>query len=121
MFDKYEIGPREVTVKKDVHEHRAPTDESVALLRDMEKKARREVLVAYVVQDNLLSGAVVQFVPNEFACDTEVHVTFTLNGKQYEFSNYITRMDETRLSKTELRAQLVYKLAETIAIELLGR
>src|SRR6185436_18202387 len=47
MFDTIQIGRARdtyVTEKRDIHEHRAPTDQSVALLREMEKAARDRII-----------------------------------------------------------------------------
>ena len=49
MFDKIILAPgrtRTEYVTREVHEHRAPTDESVKLLREMEQKARDQVIEA---------------------------------------------------------------------------
>ncbi|MEE8368605.1 MAG: hypothetical protein V3S30_09840, partial [Thermoanaerobaculia bacterium] len=42
-----------------IHEHKAPTDDSVKLLREMEEAARKSVLEVYRFEDNDLSGIVV--------------------------------------------------------------
>lgn len=43
MFDTYRTGPTNIHANVSVTEKRAPTDQSVALLREMEKAARDSV------------------------------------------------------------------------------
>lgn len=82
MFDRTFIQPtrteyvdRNVTVT----EKRAPTDESVKLLAEMEEAARARITNRWVttLEDNKLSSIVV-----EMKCDTwKQLVMFTLNGE----------------------------------------
>ncbi len=56
MFDTYAlgaVGPTRVSVnsRSEVHEHRAPTDDSVRLLREMEQRVRDEVVKTTIVRD----------------------------------------------------------------------
>lgn len=68
-----------------IHEHKAPTDESVKLLREMEEAARKSVLDVYRFEDNLLSGIVVLMKARTGADDRTIYVRFTLNGQLVEF------------------------------------
>ena len=56
MLDSYNIRAVTEQVTKTVHEHRAPTDQSVALLREMERQAADEVIKSVRVADTLIDG-----------------------------------------------------------------
>ena len=53
MFNSYRSSYVS-TSPEHIHEHRAPTDDSVRLLGDMEAKMRERVLAAYPVENTLL-------------------------------------------------------------------
>lgn len=48
-------GPTQY-VTREVHKHRAPTDESVRLLREMEEKARAQVIASVPLESNRIRG-----------------------------------------------------------------
>lgn len=60
MFDRYSIssGSQHITAKISVEEKRAPTDVSIQLLREMEDKARKEVIGSLTIQGNNFSAVV---------------------------------------------------------------
>ncbi len=74
-------APRTEYVTREVHEHRAPTDESVALLAEMEEKARARIIERYRVDvgDNKLGA--VEIV--EMFDTMQRRVSFSLNGVPY--------------------------------------
>ena len=73
-----------------IHEHRAPTDESVKILREMEEAARQSILDVYQFEDNGLSGITVLMKPRScFEDDRVLYVRFTLNGQLIEFEEKI--------------------------------
>lgn len=88
MFDKAYVtvqeaprGPSHVTV----HEHRAPTDESIKLYDEMLKKARAEIISQIAApHDNVLSHATVQANYNCATLDVRCLVVFKLNGREHK-------------------------------------
>lgn len=69
------------------HEHRAPTDESVKLLREMEQKAEERIIESAAVADNGFHGVVQSL--RSFADDRHIRrAIFSLNGRKMmvEFS-----------------------------------
>lgn len=82
MFDRTFIQPpaqnENVHVTTTVHEHRAPTDESVKILREMEEKAFAQVIDVMISKagDNTLGVATFN---RNFATD-DTMVVFSLNG-----------------------------------------
>ena len=119
----------------DIHEHKAPTDESVVLLAEMEKKAM-ESIVAKISETR----------PNRFSynvfftriADIEsikpkgiVHITFKCNGKDYsrtcQCSSDILQLAaingvETDFSSLDdrVKSYLVFEISILIAQVLLG-
>lgn len=87
MFTKHVYHKQRVEVSSHnnttVTEHRAPTDESVKLLYEMEAKAKDKVLNAYFVEldRNSVSGVVVEW-DNDIAYNKVMWSTvFNINGR----------------------------------------
>ena len=81
-----------VPYEKTVHEHRAPTDESVKLLREMEEAARNQVRGAFITKSNELCGAVIHTNPS-IVGGYDIYVRFKLNGKTYETKHRLEDMN----------------------------
>lgn len=85
MFDTYTYrarsGPEFVTVNKTVKEYRAPTDESIKLLREMESKAKEQVIKAIAVVDNKFNCSI-QMWQDSLSCSFDILVAFDLNGER---------------------------------------
>lgn len=106
---------RDVTI----HEHRAPTDQSVQMLREMEAKAEAEVVKAVRVGDTSFECVVHQTL-DAMSDSMRWNAIFKLNGKQMHVSVETPRdrfigADEMRKSFTALRDEM----AKTIADEVL--
>lgn len=83
MFNKEIIinnPTRTEYVTREVHEHRAPTDKSIELLRDMEKQALDNFISRYDVTSNCINGSVFLF-RNPIYNKIEWHVKFEINGE----------------------------------------
>jgi hypothetical protein len=84
MFDRTIIrtgGETHKYSKVEVTERKAPTDESIRLLREMEEKARNQVIERIEIKDNILEGTITSF---QVDFDGEVFVAyFKLNGKEF--------------------------------------
>ena len=87
MTDGYLIlsQPQYVTreVTKTVHEHRAPTDESIKIYKEMVDKAEKSVLDAFVISDNILNGSIA-VLRNIETMGVDVVYRFMLNSKKFE-------------------------------------
>lgn len=104
-----------VTVK----EHRAPTDESVKLLREMEQAARDNVLASYQLTDNLISG-VVEVVQDPMKLHPyRLVATLKINGKIMQFAADI-KPSNVLPTQQEMAIALLDALSEGIAKELLN-
>lgn len=108
-------------VTRAVHEHRAPTDDSVKLLREMEKKARDQVIEAIHVGDTTFECVVHQ--QHDFASDlTTWRAVFSLNGKNltadFEFRPWQTKPADAAVG---LRDAISKKIATEILSPSLSR
>lgn len=82
MFDVIHRGPHSIrtTVEKTVHEHRAPTDESLRILMELEAAALERV-VARGDLGNLLKGTWT-VIDNPSDMTRSAHCCFDLNGRK---------------------------------------
>ena len=119
MFDSYTISPRPQTVyqKTTVHEHRAPTDESVALLKDMEEKARDKVIKSVAVENNSFNCVFhsLKDVQSDRLIGRSI---FMLNGERMTVEESVSPMDVK--DKSELVLKLRDAMAKKIANEILS-
>lgn len=118
MFNRTVIngGPSRV----DVFERRAPTDESVRLLREMEASAREEVVESYRMEGNGFSGVLQRSV--DFASDTVVlRCVFELNGRRFteEADAPGWKAEKGWKAENDLMIDLRDKVAVRIANEIL--
>lgn len=114
MFDRYIVhrGPEHVTVSN--HEHRAPTDESVRLLREMESAARSSVVEAMRIKSNDVEATVHRH-ENPMDWKTLFVVFYAINGKRRE-----VRVAVEEPTTIEKCLDLLWKaLAEDIAAYIL--
>lgn len=119
MFDRYirneSYGPS--TLK--VYEHKAPTDESIRILQEMQEKAKESVLKTIRVNTNNISGVIVVNMP-DYLTQTYVYVfKFDLNGKEYSFEETVDFFDANKLSERELVVMLFEKISKAIAEKLI--
>lgn len=115
MFDTYQLGrPRTEYVTREVVEHRAPTDESVRLLKEMEQAAEAKRTAAMQMAGNTFNGVIEQF--ETFADDTvTLRAVFDLNGVRLSAS-----VTEPRHEGAEdLLKKLHEKVAAKVATEVL--
>jgi len=78
-------------VTREVHEHRAPTDESVRLLNEMQQKAAENLIRTAHIEDNVLRDAIVGVSQDKFE-DYTVWYRLTVNGREvmgdFKIPNY---------------------------------
>lgn len=115
----YRETTRLVPYEKTVHEHRAPTDESIKLLREMEEKSRKQIACALVAENNIVNGAVVQFYDEHMRFEKVCYVSYQLNGQQMEHK--IALDGRVMMLKEQAIDILFQNLAGAITAELLKR
>lgn len=68
-------------ITKTTTEYRAPTDESVRLLKEMEEKAREKIIDSFIVNDTHFECKI--FQEKDFlTLDTKFVVIYSMNGKK---------------------------------------
>jgi len=116
MFDTYinrtsPAYPQTVTK----HEHRAPTDESVKLLREMEEKAKEQVLESYRFDaDNDLANGYVVVSRSPQHLKLIITVIFNLNGKEYTINEDIREDKFKYEDKMEVWRYFLTKVSRAI-------
>jgi hypothetical protein len=115
MFDRIVHAPTTVTgpreLKVNVKEERAPTDDSVRLLSEMQEKARKDIVAAIAVESNIMKGVVLSFGPDFNECGrTKFYLKFDLNGREH----VITVVEPSTLGSDNI-ADYGKKLARLIA------
>ena len=100
--------------------NRAPTDDSVKLLQEMEAAAREKFLAAFVPEGNTVRGAVVKTIRDDIRADSIIHVRFELNGETYSFEERVDGV-LAALDPREATEALYRRLADRIAGMLLGK
>jgi hypothetical protein len=124
MFDKTFILPRPRAeahyVAREVHEHRAPTDESVRLLREMEAAADARRVASFKLEGNSITGAIEVYQQAEQGYVLFARAVFDVNGKRCTAKTWIdgTKSDGPR--KIELMQALHAEITKAVASEVLG-
>ena len=126
MFDDYNIilgrsGPSHVT--HNVHEHRAPTDESIKIYKEMREKIEKEILgKCRAVCPVLGEVEFVMMAPNMQLQKEEFLYIFNLNGKEYKRTVEIDMFDLRTKDMSEIleifRKDVVECLSECIVFEM---
>jgi hypothetical protein len=116
MFDRTTIqaGPSYTTVT----ENRAPTDQSVRLLREMEAKAREQVEKSMKLPSNELNG-VIHFSYDMMSCCKKAAVFYNLNGNQHRVDVILDDfIDDTRDKKIN---KMIKAVSDDFAVRVLRK
>lgn len=111
MFDT-KIIKTAAPYPQEIHEHRAPTDDSIRILREMEAKARQQVADSFVFTDNSVNGSVTVF-HNELTPDRTVYVRLTLNGREHK-DKFVVHDAALRLDRRAAEELLFERLSKLI-------
>ena len=119
MFDKLYIESprRDYPSHQEIHEHRAPTDESIKLLNEMREKTLKNIVAQFKVKNNVFSGIVTYFAEDFCNGDYNVVHKFKLNNIDYTVSKRIDKFDLKRDKERVLR-DFYTKVSQTILKEL---
>lgn len=100
-------GPSEIKVT----EKRAPTDESVRLLNEMQKKAFDDIVECVQLTNNELTDATYWIYPDHYSFSQRARIRFKLNGKVKDF-------EFTLPHKLTDKADFQKKIMESIYMEI---
>lgn len=119
MFDTYVAPGRTeyITRRVEVTENRAPTDESVKLLKEMEQAADAKRTASMQMPGNMFNGVVEIF---ETMHDDNVHAraVFDINGNRMMAEATQWRGDDRQALFTQLHEKVAAKIASTILLEM---
>jgi hypothetical protein len=89
MFDTYKIDRSHTTYspsKIDVVEKKAPTDESIRLLKEMQEKAFDNVVSCFQLSNNELNDITCWIYPDQYSFEERARIRFKLNGEVIDFT-----------------------------------
>lgn len=97
----------------DVHEHRAPTDASLALLQEMQEKALKSIIQSYPITAAGVHGSIIHMF-NSFG-KPELHISFAINNGGRKHVK--VELDEHQTMAMEIHEYARYVVIE-VAIEI---
>lgn len=115
MFDTYVLRPGDAHHTHTYHEHRAPTDQSVALLREMEKAALDKVIQA-VRLEGCGIDAVLHHMREPRDGDHRFKIIYKINGER----RVVDHREREEVERDDLVIGLRDALAKDIANVLMG-
>lgn len=115
-----EYVPYTKEINVNVKEVKAPTDESVSLLNQLQEKAKENIIKSVKVEENHLNGIIVAFV-NDMMGGIKIMMKFNLNGKEYIFEEILSYLDSRNLLSDEsiMYKKIYQKFSEVIVNELM--
>jgi hypothetical protein len=118
MFNTYYMGQNNECARVNVlvDEKKAPTDESIRMLMEMEKKAFENLIGRFDVNDNILKGSVFVF-RDVFTQSYKIVSRFNLNGKEFRIENQIF---ESQFAQEDARKLLYENIAKEIFLKLIS-
>lgn len=118
MINQYFLSNARINDVPEINEHRAPTDESIKLLKEFEEKATQKIVDYCIIQDNIFNVNGCYFT---FQCigGYIIYFRFILNGKEYNFKETISSMDYAYDKLISLK-KLYQLLSEEIAKDLMN-
>lgn len=119
MFDTHHHGPRSIHQTTTVTEKRAPTDESVRLLKEMEQAAEDKLLSITRLKENRLD-ATWHLFENPAQDNMEAICRFMLNGQEHRIKIPIERSMRYQPDEigTKIHEAITREIAAVLAVEL---
>lgn len=120
--DEYDIHPVRLgnmtfNGKVNIVENRAPTDESVRLLKEMEEEVKNNIIDSIRLTNNGFEGQVL-VNQNYINGQLDILVVFKLNGKKIVTKFFINHFDVNH--KDKWIPELINAVAKDISIEILS-
>jgi hypothetical protein len=105
----------------EVIEKKAPTDESIKILKEFEQAAMDKIVAMGKVEDNIINFKwYITFDPYAFDGGDVCKCYFTLNGKEYDFQFTLPHSKFTPTSEIieKIRENMLEKLAGVFMVDL---
>lgn len=121
MLNRYNFinrSPETINKYVNIEEKRAPTDESVRLLKEMEAEARAKIIDSFNLQNNLIDGKIYvsrDCINKGFA----VVLVVEINGKKEEFCLKVKDLYRYDTIRDEVLEDLYKQLSKRITLLLL--
>ena len=93
-----------------VHEHKAPTDESIRLMEDAHDKAIKNIIAKVKVEDNLVNGECFCVEQPWNIYGVKLYFKFKINGKEFTIERELPR-SEMGLGEEKEINELTIKLS----------
>jgi hypothetical protein len=87
-----------------VHEHKAPTDESIRIMEDMHDKAIKNIIAKIKVEDNLVNGECFLVDQPWNIKDVKLIFKFKINGKEFTLEREIARYELSLNDNIDIQA-----------------
>jgi len=117
MFDTYQVRAVTEHVTRKVHEHRAPTDESVKLLREMEAQAKSEVVDSIHLKDNTFDAKL--YISKELmSLQRRYTIRFKLNNEKFEV---VKLFDELNFDAFDALSEIHKAMSDKISAIILDK
>lgn len=117
MFDTHvhrSAPPYPQSIHSETHEHRAPTDESVKLLREMEQKAQDSIMLAIRCDDNAFKFLAV-VLDDEVSFRRTLRIQYSLNGVRRDI---VMELKPWPQNFEEAAAHVREQIIKSLAVEL---
>ena len=117
-----------VPYEKSVTEHRAPTDDSIRIINEMEQKIKQNLLGKLVIKQNFLNAEALFFI-TDFPTDTvECFIKFTLNEQEFKLKLILEeheidkiKWDDPYGAPNKVVEFVIVKISEAISAELIQK
>lgn len=120
MFNTYitKSQPYDKTVT--IHEHRAPTDDSIKLLNEFQDKALQNLIKTVPIKNNIIDGIVFLFESNVASYSRKFIFRFKINGIEYQIEDEyeIGDLIQSTYDNSYLPSKVINKLSQIIAMHL---
>lgn len=97
MFDRIDRSDRSTkiefpdTIK--VHEHKAPTDESIRLYEEFKLKALDSIVRSFKIESNILNAHVIAIAEDPCLDKVRVVIRFNINGQDFKTEAFVERFN----------------------------
>lgn len=110
-----------------INEFKAPTDQSIEFLNDINEKTKQNIFAVIPVEENNLNGVVVYLTNYMIGYMVDYYIKFTLNGKEHIIHDTIARhkLDQEMLMLgkgfgSDVAREIFYKrILELLTLEIM--
>ena len=102
-----------------ITEKKAPTDESLRLLLEMQEKVRKSIINTERINNNVIDGILFTFAPQMGSLDQTLFFRFKINGIEHVIEDTYTGQDMSKHQcREDMVKRIISKLSTSIAVHL---